>query len=132
MKKTLFIIGLLSLLAACSSDSIGEGNLQPRWTTISGTEAREIMATSDNYIVLDVRTHAEFEERRIDGAILIPYDEIKSRAETELPDKNAVILLYCRSGRRSAVAASELVALGYTDVYDFGGILDWVYETIGG
>ena len=90
------------------------------------------MTETDNFILLDVRTEAEFRERRIEGAILIPYNEIRSRAESELPDKNAVILIYCRSGRRSALAAADMAALGFTNIYDFGGIIDWSYESISG
>ena len=71
-------------------------------------------------------------EQRLEGAILIPDYEIRIRAEKELPDKNAIILIYCRSGRRSELAAVELVNLGYTNVYDFGGIIDWPYETVSG
>ena len=105
-------------------------SISPSWQTITATEALSIMAESDNYVLLDVRTAAEFQERHIEGAILIPYDEIRSRAQAELLDKNAVILIYCRSGRRSASAAADLVLLGFTNVYDFGGILDWPYDTV--
>ena len=102
------------------------------WQTITATEARNMMVEAYNFILLDVRTEEEFRERRIDGALLIPYDEIWDRAEMELSDKDAVILLYCRSGRRSALAAEELVALGYANIYDFGGINDWPYESVSG
>ena len=98
---------------------------------ISAEEAREIMESSENYILLDVRTEEEYREKRIGGAMLIPDYEITKRAEAELPDKNALILVYCRSGKRSANAAMELVNMGYANVYDFGGILDWPYETAG-
>ena len=102
------------------------------WQTITATEALNMMAKSHSFVLLDVRTVAEYQEIRIEGALLIPYDAIKSRAETELSDKNAVILIYCRSGRRSAIAAADLVALGFTSVYDFGGIINWPYESISG
>ena len=72
----------------------------------------------------------EFAEGHIEDAILIPEYEIADRAEAELPDKDALILVYCRSGRRSKIAAEELVKLGYTDVREFGGIIDWPYETV--
>ena len=91
-----------------------------------------MMAESDDYILLDVRTEEEYREQRIDGSVLIPNDEISIRAEAELPDKDAAILVYCRSGRRSASAAAELAALGYTNIYDFGGIQSWPYETVSG
>jgi rhodanese-related sulfurtransferase len=79
-----------------------------------------------------VRTEEEFIEQRIPGAKLIPDTEVTSRAASELSDKNALVLVYCRSGRRSADAAKELVAMGYSRVYDFGGIIDWPYETESG
>jgi len=94
--------------------------------------AKEMMTENADLILLDVRTDAEFLENRIDGAILIPDFEISSRAEAELPNKDALILIYCRSGRRSALAAQELVEMGYTNVYDFGGIIDWHYDTVSG
>ena len=90
------------------------------------------MDKGNPYVLLDVRTESEFREIRISGAILIPDNEIRSRAKTELPDKEILILVYCRSGRRSANAARELVSLGYTNVCDFGGIIDWPYQTISG
>jgi rhodanese-related sulfurtransferase len=74
----------------------------------------------------------EYRENRLDGAVLIPDYEIADRAESELPDKDAVIFIYCRSGRRSANTAQILADMGYTNVYDFGGILEWTYETISG
>ena len=100
------------------------------WRTITASEARRIKAESDNYILLDVRTEAEFRERRIAGAILMPVAEITNRAEVELPYKDALILLYCQSGRRSASAAASLAALGYSNIHDFGGINSWPYEVV--
>ena len=91
-----------------------------------------MMEESDDYILLDVRTEEEYLELRIDGAILIPDFEITDRAEADLPDKESLILVYCRSGRRSALASEQLAALGYTNVYDFGGIQSWPYETVKG
>ena len=99
---------------------------------ITAEQAKAIMDESKPFVLLDVRTDEEFKEKRIDGAILIPDYEIKNRATAELPDKNALILVYCRSGRRSANAANELIALGYTNVYDFGGIIDWPFDTVSG
>jgi rhodanese-related sulfurtransferase len=80
--------------------------------------------------LLDVRTSEEYKEKRIEGAVLIPDYEINDRAAAALPDKDAAILIYCRSGRRSASVAHELIEMGYTNVYDFGGINDWPYETV--
>ena len=97
---------------------------------ISGAEAKALMDSESGYIILDVREQDEYDEGHIPGAILIPYGEIADRAEKELPDKNQLILVYCRSGRRSKIAAEELVKLGYTNVKEFGGIIDWKYEIV--
>ena len=97
---------------------------------ISGTEAKALMDSESGYIILDAREQDEYDKGHIPGAILIPYGEIADRAEKELPDKNQLILVYCRSGRRSKIAAEELVKLGYTNVKEFGGIIDWKYETV--
>ena len=97
---------------------------------ISGAEAKAIMDSESGYIIIDARTQEEYDQGHIPGAILIPEYEIADRAEKELPDKNQLILVYCRSGRRSKIAAEELVKLGYTNVKEFGGIIDWEYETV--
>ena len=97
---------------------------------ITAQEAKSIMEKQSDVIILDVRTESEFAESHIKGAVLIPDNEIASKAGKALPDKNQTILVYCRSGRRSALAAQELVKLGYTGVQDFGGIIDWPYETV--
>jgi len=97
---------------------------------IPAEEAKELMDSGEPYVLLDVRTAAEFSEGHIEGAVLIPDDEIVSRAPETLIELDALILIYCRSGRRSAGAAHTLVAMGYTNVYDFGGILEWPYETV--
>ena len=81
-------------------------------------------------VILDARLQSEYDEGHIPGAILIPYDKIADRAEKELPGKNQLILVYCRSGRRSKNAAEELVKLGYTNIKEFGGIIDWKYEIV--
>ena len=127
------MVGLLILLTAYARNKThASSGQEQRWQTITAMEAHRMMEESDSYILLDVRTEAEFREKRIDGAVMIPSTEIKLRAEAELRDKNVVILVYCRSGRRSAVAAAALAELGYSNVYDFGGILDWPYETVSG
>jgi rhodanese-related sulfurtransferase len=95
---------------------------------ITPQEAQKMM--DQNIIILDVRTQAEFAEGHIPNAVLLPDTEIKQRAEELLPDKEQTILVYCRSGRRSALAAQELADMGYTNVYDFGGILDWTGEVV--
>ena len=97
---------------------------------ISGAEAKALMDSESGYIIIDARTQEEYDEGHIPGAILIPEYEIADRAENELHDKNQLILVYCRSGRRSKIAAEELVKLGYTNVKEFGGIIDWEYEIV--
>ena len=97
---------------------------------ISGAEAKALMDSESGYIIIDARTQEEYDQGHIPGAILIPEYEIADRAEKELPDKDQLILVYCRSGRRSKIAAEELVKLGYTNVKEFGGIIDWEYETV--
>ena len=97
---------------------------------ISGEEAKSIMDTQEGYIIIDARTQEEFDEGHIENAILIPEYEISERAENELPDKTQLILVYCRSGRRSKIASQALADLGYTNVKEFGGIIDWQYETV--
>ena len=98
------------------------------YTEISMEEAVAIMATEENYIILDVRTTEEFAEKHIPNAINIPNETIGSEELAELPDKNQLILIYCRSGNRSKQASEKLVALGYTNIYEFGGINDWTGE----
>jgi len=113
------LVGVL-LMSACTSES--------SYHKISAKEAKEMMETQE-VIIVDVRTQAEYNEGYIENAILIPNESI-SGAPSELPDKNALILIYCRSGNRSKQAADKLVALGYTKIYDFGGIIDWPYEIV--
>jgi len=141
MKRKIFtlLIALpLCFLYGCGTNSSLEASidtLAPGPTTyqkISAEQAKDMMDESEEYILLDVRTDEEFNEKRIDGAILIPDYEIADRAEAELTNKDALILVYCRSGRRSEIAAKELLELGYTNVFDFGGIIDWPYDTISG
>lgn len=116
---------------ACVGCSDGEGSSTPiSYTQISQAEAWKLMQTENGYIIIDARTQSEYDEGHIPGAILIPEYEIASRAENELLDKNQLILVYCRSGRRSKIAAEELVKLGYTNVKEFGGIIDWEYEIV--
>jgi rhodanese-related sulfurtransferase len=99
-------------------------------TRISASEAKNIIESGQEFILIDVRSESEFRAGHIAGAILIPESEIRVRAAEELPDKDIIILIYCQSGRRSASAAGILANLGYTNVYDFGGIADWPYEVI--
>ena len=95
---------------------------------ISPEVAKEIMDSDVEHIILDTREQDEFEEGHIPGSILIPYTEIENKAEDILPNKDKLILVYCRSGRRSKIASESLVKLGYTNVKEFGGIIDWPYD----
>ena len=89
------------------------------------------MEANKNAVILDVRTKPEFDEKHINRALLLPNEEIDAAAAAKvIPNKNAEVLLYCRSGRRSAEAAKKLLSLGYKNVKDFGGIIDWPYETV--
>ena len=128
--KGLIIMLLISLslfgLTACG----GENEKTPTYEQITAEQAKTIMDTEKDYVIIDARTEEEFAEGHIENAILIPEYEIKDRAEKELPDKEQLILVYCRSGRRSKIASEELVKLGYTNVKEFGGIIDWPYETV--
>ena len=102
--------------------------MENTYQQITAQEAKAIMDTESEYIIIDARTEEEFAAGHIANAILIPEYEVSARAEAELPDKDALILVYCRSGRRSKIASEELVKLGYTNVKEFGGIIDWPYE----
>jgi rhodanese-related sulfurtransferase len=113
------------LLTACGQDN--ENGQEAVYVNISAKEAKEIMDSQKGYVILDTRTQEEYNEGHIPGAILIPYDEILEKAETVLQDKNQLLLVYCRSGRRSKLAAEDLVKLGYTNIKEFGGIIDWPY-----
>ena len=121
------VIALLCLLgfAGCAQQ---EEPMEITYQQISAQDAKNIMDTETDYVIIDARTEEEFATGHIKNAILIPEYEVAARAEAELPDKNALILVYCRSGRRSKIAAEELVKLGYTNVKEFGGIIDWPYE----
>lgn len=98
--------------------------------TISASTAKEMIDRDDSIIILDVRTKDEYNEGHIENALLLPDTDVESKAEELLPDKDATILVYCRSGRRSALSATKLDELGYTNVYDFGGIIDWPYDIV--
>ncbi len=100
-----------------------------KYKIITAEQAKSII-DAGNVTVVDVRTQDEYDEDHIENAILLPNSEIKNTAESVLPDKNAKILVYCTSGRRSKPAAKLLIKMGYTDVIDFGGLADWPYETI--
>ena len=145
MKKVLYIISVLLciLLTACGDDSsigiiggadgptsiiVAEKGEKAMYEQITPEEAKKIMDSGEEHIILDTREQDEFDESHIPNAILIPYTEIENKAEEMLPDKDKLILVYCRSGRRSKIAAEDLSKLGYTNVKEFGGIIDWEGE----
>ena len=126
-KRFLLMLLTLALPFGCVGCSDGGS---ASYDQISGAEAKALMDSESGYIIIDARTQEEYDQGHIPGAILIPEYEIADRAEKELHDKNQLILVYCRSGRRSKIAAEELVKLGYTNVKEFGGIIDWEYEIV--
>ena len=136
MKKWIATALLLTVLFAGCGKDIAQQTQSPTeitkeavYVNITAQEAKEIMDSREGYVILDTRTQEEYDERHIPGAILIPHDQIKEQAESLLTDKDQLILVYCRSGRRSKLASEDLVALGYTNIMEFGGIIDWPYET---
>ena len=130
MKIKRWIVMLLVTLSLFGMVGCGGKGEENSYEQITPEQAKSIMDTESDYIIIDARTDEEFAEGHIKGAILIPEYEIADRAEKELKDKDALILVYCRSGRRSNIASEELVKLGYTNVKEFGGIIDWPYETV--
>lgn len=124
IKKLLpFLLSLL-LLSACSALGASSGG----YRQVSMDEAVAMMREEKNYIILDVRRPDEYAEGHIPGAINVPNEEIGTAEIPELPSKSQLILVYCRSGRRSKEASEKLVKLGYTNIVEFGGILDWKGE----
>ncbi len=140
LKGLIVLIICLTLFSSCSGNenspttttdtTENATNTSLGYEQISGEEAKRLMDTEKDFIIIDARTDEEFNEGHIEGAILIPEYEISERAEKELPDKDQLILVYCRSGRRSKIAAQALADLGYTNVKEFGGIIDWQYEIV--
>ncbi len=126
ISKILLFLLSLTLLTGCKTTS-GQAK---EYQQISMQEAISIMEEEENYIILDVRTIEEYEEKHIPGAINIPNKTIGSEEIPELPDKEQRILVYCRSGNRSKQAAAKLAALGYINITEFGGINDWPGETV--
>ena len=146
MKKILCIISVLAytMLTACGNDSnmgiiggadgptqitVSDKKEKTMYEQISAEDAKKIMDSGEDIVILDVREQEEYDEGHIAGSILISYTEIENKVQEILPDKNKQILVYCRSGRRSKIAAEALYKHGYTNVKEFGGIIDWPYET---
>ena len=134
MKKIICLLlpAILLLLSGCSSvGQVMDGDDMVRsYTQISQEAAKEMMAQDDGHIIVDVRRQDEYDAGHIPGAILIPNESIGTEQLEELPDLNQVILIYCRSGNRSKQAAQKLFDMGYTNIYEFGGIIDWTGEIV--
>lgn len=135
MKKIIIIPFMVMLIAftGCQSE---EKKVDPEIkgvvNKISAEDAKKKMDEDKSIILVDVRTQEEYDEAHIENALLVTLDTINAMAPSVIPDKNATYYIYCRSGNRSAIAATELVLMGYMNVYDMGGIADWPYETIKG
>jgi len=117
------------LLAGCSGEN--QNITSTGYNKISADEAKDMME-GEYVIIVDVRSREDYQREHIPNAIPLPNDEIETCAENVLPDKDAKILIYCTSGKNSTTATEKLIKMGYTRVYDFGGINDWHYETIKG
>lgn len=128
MKKLIPIVLSALMLSGCA----GAGNQTNSYRQITMDEAGTMMERESGYIILDVRTPAEFAEKHIPNAINVPNETIGTDEISQLPNKDQLIMVYCRSGRRSKEAAEKLVKLGYTNIVEFGGILDWKGETVSG
>ena len=126
MKKLIFLLLAVMLLTACGQDK--ENDQGAVYVNITAEEAKRIIDSEEGYIILDVREQDEYDAGHIPEAILIPYTQIGGKANEMLPDKDQLILVYCRSGRRSKIATEALAELGYTNIKEFGGIIDWPYE----
>lgn len=145
MRKVMISIVLLLMsigFAACSLTDNGssqkvisaqtDSTKKSHYTNIKPEEAKKRLKSEKGIILLDVRTQEEYDEKHIPNSLLIPVEVIEKEALEKLTDKNATIFVYCRSGRRSVIASEALVKMGYTKVYNLGGIIDWPYETESG
>ena len=133
MKLFLMALAGLLLLTGCSSNhQAAGGSSQPKavYRQVSAADAAALMESESDYIILDVRTQAEYDQAHIPGAICIPNETIGAEEIPQTPDKAQLILVYCRSGNRSKQAAQKLAEQGYTNIVEFGGILSWTGETV--
>lgn len=128
MKRITMLLLALLMLTGCEAAV----PMSPTYRQITMSEAVEMMSRETNYIILDVRTPEEYRDEHIPGAINIPNEDIGTKEPSELPDKDQLILVYCRSGNRSKQASRKLAELGYTNIVEFGGIIDWPGETVSG
>ena len=142
VQKILAVLMFAVMLTACVTETAENNSISVSesaettedavltYEQISAEDAKKLMDTESDFIIVDARTTEEFAEGHIPDAVLIPEYEIADRAPSELPDKDQLILVYCRSGRRSKIASQALADLGYTNVKEFGGILDWPYDVV--
>ena len=142
VQKILAVLMFAVMLTACVTETAENNSISVSesaettedtvltYEQISAEDAKKLMDTEADFIIVDARTTEEFAEGHIPDAVLIPEYEIADRAPSELPDKDQLILVYCRSGRRSKIASQALVELGYTNVKEFGGIIDWPYDVV--
>ena len=142
VQKILAVLMFAVMLTACVTETAENNSISVSesaettedtvltYEQISAEDAKKLMDTEADFIIVDARTTEEFAEGHIPDAVLIPEYEIADRAPSELPDKEQLILVYCRSGRRSKIASQALVELGYTNVKEFGGIIDWPYDVV--
>lgn len=134
MKNIIFVLFLCVMISSCgtandSASPNGEGR-KSSYTSISQEEAKKMMEADDGHVIVDVRRADEYASGHIPGAILVPNESIGTEKPAELPDLDQIILVYCRSGNRSAQAAKKLADLGYKNVYDFGGIMSWTGDIV--
>ena len=127
MKKLIPILLSALMFTGCAATNNSQTNT---YRQIAMDEAVDMMAQETGYIILDVRRPDEFAAGHIPNAINVPNESIGTSDIPELPDKDQLIMVYCRSGRRSKEASEKLVKLGYTNIVEFGGILDWKGETV--
>ena len=130
-KRFIIFFAALCLLSGCGGQgSAQEETVVAAFQQISQEEAKTIMSTNQEAVILDVRTQEEYDSGHIKGAVLLPVDAItEGSAQEVIPAKDTQVLVYCRSGNRSVTASKALAQLGYTEVYEFGGINTWPYET---
>ena len=129
MRRLLPLLLFLLLLTGCAQKLDGDGMVgKTTYVQIDQEKAKAMMAVDDGHIIVDVRRQDEYDAGHIPGAILIPNESITDTKPEQLPDLEQIILVYCRSGRRSKEAAQKLADMGYTNIYEFGGIIDWTGE----
>lgn len=134
-RKILVLLCLAMLFVAltgCRSQILDGDGMERSYFQISQEEAAEMMQKDDGHLIVDVRTREEYARSHIPGAICLPNEEIGNTQPEALPDLNQTLLVYCRSGRRSKEAAQKLFDIGYTNVYEFGGIIDWTGDLVSG